>query len=58
MRKPDETQDALLKMAKPLTEFLKQNYNPHCQIVINENRVEVVETVSHIPIRGKAHSEE
>lgn len=32
----------LEKAARPLVDFLKSNYNPHCKIIVEVDRVEVV----------------
>lgn len=39
----------LEKLAKPLVDYLRNNYNPHTTIVITDERVVVVEDVMGIP---------
>lgn len=40
----------LEKLAKPLVDYLRNNYNPHTTIVITDERVSVVEDVIGIPL--------
>ena len=40
-----ETKDLLLEAAKPLIEYLNNNYHPHCKIIVECDSVEVVEGV-------------
>lgn len=40
----------LEKLARPLVEFLQKNYHPHCQIVIDNERVRVVEDAVSTPV--------
>lgn len=40
-----ETKDLLLESAKPLIEYLNNNYHPHCKIIVECDSVEVVEGV-------------
>lgn len=37
-------------IAKPLIDFIKQNYNPHTSIVINEDSIKVVTDEINIPL--------
>ena len=41
--------DSLEEMAKPLVKFLNENNNPHTSIIINSERIVVVEDVLSIP---------
>jgi hypothetical protein len=36
-------EDLLLEAAKPLIEYLNNNYHPHCKIIVECNSVEVLE---------------
>lgn len=38
------------QIAKPLIDFIKQNYNPHTSIVINEDSIKVVTDEINIPL--------
>ena len=37
--------DLLLEAAKPLIEYLNNNYHPHCKIIVECDSVEIVEGV-------------
>lgn len=37
-------QDDLLKLARPLIEYLKANYDPHCKIEVEYDKVKVIRT--------------
>lgn len=39
------------ELSKPILEFLKEKYNPHTTVVINEDSIRVVSDEIHIPIR-------
>ncbi len=41
--------DRLNELAKPLTEYLKENCHPHSAIMITVERTAVIETVLSIP---------
>ncbi len=41
--------DRLEELARPLTEYLKENCHPHSAIVITAERTAVIETVLSIP---------
>lgn len=41
--------EQLEALAKPLMDYLKNNYHPHTAIVITDEQVVVVETVLSIP---------
>lgn len=43
--------EKLEQIAKPLVDFIKENYNPHTSIVINENCIKVVSDEINIPFR-------
>ena len=40
----------LEEAAKPLMEFLKKNFNPHCRIIVESHSAEVVESVAGVHI--------
>lgn len=44
-----EEMDTLKELAKPLVDFLKDNYHPHVAIIVTEERTVVVENVASIP---------
>lgn len=44
-----EKMKELEQLAKPLQEFIKSNHHLHTAVVITEERVMVVETVTSIP---------
>lgn len=50
--------DELLRLSQPLVELLRNNYNPHCQIVVEFDGVKIVEETCRVPFERNAHSEE
>ena len=40
----------LEQIAKPLIDFIKENYNPHTSVVINEDSIKVVTDEINIPL--------
>ena len=40
----------LNKIAKPVINFIKNNYNPHTTVIINEDRIKVVTDEINIPL--------
>lgn len=40
----------LEQITKPLIDFIKENYNPHTSIVINEDSIKVVTDEINIPL--------
>lgn len=42
----EEIRKELLEISKPLVEFLRKNFNPHCKIIIDDEYVELVEGVT------------
>lgn len=45
--------DELKNLADPLVKLLKNNYHPHCQIVIDGDRVRIVEDLVGVPVSEK-----
>lgn len=43
--------EQLETLAKPLIDLLKEQYNPHCQIIIESDRVRIVEDVVGVPVK-------
>lgn len=43
--------DKLAELARPLAEYLKENYHPHATIVITETSVKIVEDIIGTPIK-------
>jgi len=41
----ENNKDLLLEAAKPLIEYLNNNYHPHCKIIVECDSVEVLEGV-------------
>jgi len=41
----------LEKLARPLAEFLKKHYNPHCAIVIDFDTARIVADEMFVPIK-------
>lgn len=41
-------EDLLLEAAKPLIEYLNNNYHPHCKIIVECNSVEVLEGLEQL----------
>lgn len=44
-----EKSDRIEELAKPLIDYLKDNYHPYTSIVITPERVAVIETIQSIP---------
>lgn len=44
-----EKSDRVEELAKPLIDYLKDNYHPYTSIVITPERVAVIETIQSIP---------
>ena len=44
-----EEMKTLKELAKPLVDFLKDNYHPHAAIIVTEERTVVVEDITSIP---------
>lgn len=42
----EELREELLEKAKPLVELLRENFHPHCKIIIDNEFVELVEGVT------------
>lgn len=42
--------ESLEKICKPVVDYLKDNYNPHCTVVITDSQVKLVEDKIGIPI--------
>ncbi len=40
----------LSEMAKPVIDFIKNNYNPHTTVIINEDSIKVVTDEINIPL--------
>ena len=40
----------LNKIAKPVINFIKNNYNPHTTVIINEDSIKVVTDEINIPL--------
>lgn len=40
-------EDELLEIAKPLIEYLNNNYTPHCKIIVECDSVEIVECIEY-----------
>lgn len=45
-----KTIEEIKELAQPLIEYIKNNYHPHTKIIIEDDFVEVVETIYGIPI--------
>lgn len=41
----------LENISKPILEFIRNNYNPHTTIIINENNIKVVSDEISIPVK-------
>ncbi|MCH3962954.1 MAG: hypothetical protein LKE46_01650 [Clostridium sp.] len=41
---------SLEKICKPVVDYLKDNYNPHCAVVITDNQIRLVEDKIGIPV--------
>ena len=41
----ENKENLLLEAAKPLIEYLNNNYHPHCKIIVECDSVEVVEGI-------------
>jgi len=38
-------------LCKPLNDWLQNNYHPHTMIIIQNNRAEIVETITGVPFK-------
>ncbi|WP_170877312.1 hypothetical protein [Clostridium botulinum] len=52
MDKPKEMED-LEKLCTPIVEYLKENYDPYCNVVISDCDIKLVSTRIGIPINKK-----
>lgn len=43
----------LEKISEPVISFIKENYNPHTTVIINEDSIKVVTDEINIPIINK-----
>ncbi|MGM2815350.1 hypothetical protein ACS2Q8_25810 [Bacillus cereus group sp. Bce007] len=43
--------EQLETLAKPLVDLLREQYNPHCQIIIESDRVRIVNDVVSVPVK-------
>lgn len=43
--------EQLETLTKPLANLLREKHNPHCQIIIDSDRVRIVEDVVGVPVR-------
>lgn len=43
--------EQLETLAKPLVNLLREQYNPHCQIIIESDKVRIVEDVVGVPVK-------
>lgn len=46
----EEKTEKLSKIAKPVISFIKENYNPHTTVIINEDCIKVVTDEINIPL--------
>jgi hypothetical protein len=44
--------DELLRVSQPLIDLLRNNYNPHCRIVVEFDGVKIVEDTCRVPLKG------
>ena len=51
--KMDEKITELKKISEPVISFIKENYNPHTAVIINEDSIKVVTDEINIPIINK-----
>lgn len=49
----DEKITELKKISEPVISFIKENYNPHTAVIINEDSIKVVTDEINIPIINK-----
>ena len=49
----DEKITELKKISEPVISFIKENYNPHITVIINEEGIKVVTDEINIPIINK-----
>lgn len=42
----EDKREELLEKAKPLVELLRENFHPHCKIIIDDEYVELVEGIT------------
>lgn len=39
-------------ICKPVVDYLKNNYNPHCTVIITNNQIKLVEDKISVPVRS------
>jgi intracellular sulfur oxidation DsrE/DsrF family protein len=41
----------LEELCRPIVNYLKENYNPHCEVVISQDAIRLVSTEIGIPVK-------
>ena len=49
--KVQENMDKLAELAKPIQDFLKENYHPHCYVNVGWDRVSVNQVELSVPTK-------
>jgi hypothetical protein len=44
--------ESLKNVCKPVLEYLKKNYNPHCSLIITDTYIRLVEDKIGIPVEN------
>ena len=57
MEKPEKIFEELKKAVEPISRFLKDNFNPHCHVVVSAYGARVVSDELHIPFTQHADSD-
>ncbi|AKA68499.1 hypothetical protein [Clostridium scatologenes] len=48
----NKAMESLKKICTPVCDYLKDNYNPHCTVIITDNEIKLVEDKICIPVRS------
>ena len=46
----NETMDEIKKMCKPIADYLNENYDPYCTIIINSEGIKLTRDEMFIPL--------
>lgn len=47
-----EEMEKLKELCKPVADYLKSNWDPHCTVVITESHIKLVRDEGGIPVRS------
>ena len=52
VQEPIKHIENLEKLCKPVADYLKEHYDPHCTVIIAEDYIKLVEDIIGIPVRS------